>query len=73
MRKPWLLAVLLALDLTPWNATAAAPGENPDGAATDGVIDNARESDPVHTHQHGGTSRQRPLDVQIHKTADGSG
>jgi hypothetical protein len=62
MRKPWLLAVLLALALTSWNAAVAAPGprEGPDDSQTDGVIDSARESDPVHLDQHGGTGGHLP-------------
>jgi len=39
MRKPWLLAVLLALALTSWNAAVAAPGprEGPGDSQTDGA------------------------------------
>ncbi len=62
MRKPWLLATLLALTLTSWNAALAAadPREGPDVSATDDVIDNARESDPVHLDQHGGPGGHLP-------------
>jgi hypothetical protein len=62
MRKPWLLAFLLAVALVSWNAALAAadPTEGPDTSRTDGVIDNARESDPVHADQHGGTGGHLP-------------
>jgi hypothetical protein len=53
---------LLAPALTSWDAAVAAlpPMEGSDDSPTDGVIGTARESDPVQTHQHGGTGSHLP-------------
>jgi len=82
MRKPWSLAFLLAVALVSWNAALAAadPTEGPDSSATNGVIDNARESDPVHTDQHGGPGGHLPATsknvelvgkLRVHDAAEG--
>jgi hypothetical protein len=82
MRKPWSLAFLLAVALMSWNAALAAadPTEGPDSSATNGVIDNARESDPVHTDQHGGPGGHLPATsknvelvgkLRVHDAAEG--
>jgi hypothetical protein len=82
MRKPWSLAFLLAVALVSWNAALAAadPREGPDNSRSDGVIDNPRESDPVHPDQHGGPGGHLPATshnvqlvgkLRVHDAAEG--
>ncbi len=80
MRKPWSLAFLLAVALVSWNAALATPDPSPDSSATDGVIANARESDPVHPDQHGGPGGHLPATshnvqlvgkLRVHDAAEG--